>query len=61
VAALHILCRTCGWTAEKEAAPARCPDCGSPRLVAHAELDSLSIAHVDCDAFYASVDDGADQ
>lgn len=30
--------------------------CGSPRLVRHAELYKLSLAHVDCDAFYASVE-----
>ena len=35
---------------------ARCPACGSPRLVRHAELDTLSIAHVDCDAFYATIE-----
>ena len=35
---------------------ARCPACRSPRIVAHAELESLSIAHMDCDAFYASVE-----
>ncbi len=34
----------------------RCPNCGSPRLIAHAELTSLSIAHIDCDAFYATVE-----
>lgn len=34
----------------------RCPACGSARLVAHAEIASLGIAHVDCDAFYASVE-----
>ncbi|WP_246661994.1 DNA polymerase IV, partial [Prosthecodimorpha hirschii] len=34
----------------------RCASCGSPRLVAHPELDRLSIAHVDCDAFYASIE-----
>lgn len=34
----------------------RCPSCRSPRLIAHAELDTLSIAHMDCDAFYASVE-----
>jgi DNA polymerase-4 len=39
-----------------EAGLARCPLCASPRLVAHAELASLSIAHLDCDAFYASVE-----
>ena len=34
----------------------RCPACGSPRVVAHDELFDLSIAHMDCDAFYASVE-----
>ncbi|MEM6563451.1 MAG: DNA polymerase IV [Pseudomonadota bacterium] len=34
----------------------RCPACGSPRIVAHDELNSLTIAHMDCDAFYASVE-----
>ncbi|MCB1427711.1 MAG: DNA polymerase IV [Nitratireductor sp.] len=34
----------------------RCPACGSPRLVRHKELKSLEIAHIDCDAFYASVE-----
>ena len=32
------------------------PECGSPRLVSHPELLALSIAHVDCDAFYAAVE-----
>lgn len=34
----------------------RCPACASPRVVSHPELNSLSIAHMDCDAFYASVE-----
>ncbi len=34
----------------------RCPACRSPRVTAHPELFSLSIAHMDCDAFYASVE-----
>ena len=34
----------------------RCPGCGSPRVVRHAEIDRLAIAHVDCDAFYAAVE-----
>jgi len=34
----------------------RCPKCRSPRLLAHSELSNLSIAHMDCDAFYASVE-----
>jgi DNA polymerase IV len=35
---------------------ARCPACFSPRIVRHAELDRLTIAHVDCDAFYATIE-----
>ena len=38
------------------ATPARCPECGSPRVVAHPELADLALAHLDCDAFYATVE-----
>jgi DNA polymerase IV len=34
----------------------RCNACGSPRLVRHPEIDALSIAHIDCDAFYAAIE-----
>ncbi|MGR3812457.1 MAG: DNA polymerase IV [Cognatishimia activa] len=34
----------------------RCPNCSSMRIVRHEELYDLSIAHMDCDAFYASVE-----
>jgi DNA polymerase-4 len=34
----------------------RCPQCGSERTLSHAEIDALHIAHIDCDAFYASVE-----
>lgn len=47
-------CRDC--FAEVEAGRTRCPACGRPRLVFHAELHQLSIAHLDCDAFYAAVE-----
>jgi DNA polymerase IV len=33
-----------------------CSHCGSSRILAHPELDSLSIAHMDCDAFYAAIE-----
>ncbi|MFN3227756.1 MAG: DNA polymerase IV [Hyphomicrobiales bacterium] len=36
--------------------PKRCPACGSPRMLVHDELESLSIAHIDCDAFFAAVE-----
>lgn len=50
---MPALCRDC-LTEISEGR--RCPVCGSPRVVAHKELFSLSIAHMDCDAFYASVE-----
>jgi DNA polymerase-4 len=47
-------CRDCF----ADAAPrnARCAACGSPRLLRHGELETLTIAHVDCDAFYATIE-----
>ena len=53
---VKTLCRDCGAVALSAAAAERCGDCGSPRLVSHAALDTLAIAHVDCDAFYATVE-----
>jgi DNA polymerase-4 len=47
-------CRDCRRDAPE--AVTRCPACSSPRLVRHAELDTLAIAHVDCDAFYATIE-----
>ncbi len=51
---MKSLCRDCGWTGQAKAA--RCPSCYSPRTIFHEELGTLSIAHLDCDAFYASVE-----
>jgi len=50
---MPALCRDC---LETFPSGARCPACGSPRTLAHDELLDLSIAHMDCDAFYASVE-----
>jgi DNA polymerase-4 len=47
-------CRDC--LADAPAKAERCPACGSPRLARHPELDRLAIAHVDCDAFYATIE-----
>ncbi|HHS82943.1 MAG TPA: DNA polymerase IV, partial [Devosia sp.] len=55
-APLPSLCRDCLHDFEGKATPSRCPECASPRLVAHEELRDLAIAHIDCDAFYASVE-----
>jgi DNA polymerase-4 len=50
---MPALCRDCLTQLDNEP---RCPACGSPRVTAHPELFELSIAHMDCDAFYASVE-----
>lgn len=47
-------CRDC--LSDAPASTARCRNCGSPRLLRHKNLNSLSIAHVDCDAFYATIE-----
>ena len=50
---MPTLCRDCLLL---YAAHSRCPNCASQRIVSHAELSQLKIAHMDCDAFYASVE-----
>jgi DNA polymerase IV len=47
-------CRDC--LADTPAGATRCPACGSPRVARHAELQHLTIGHVDCDAFYATIE-----
>jgi DNA polymerase-4 len=53
---MSALCRDCGALAAEAPAAGRCGACGSPRVVTHDELDELPIAHIDCDAFYATVE-----
>src|ERR1700680_60411 len=47
-------CRDC--LHDLDIAARRCGECGSPHLVRHAALPSLTFAHIDCDAFYATVE-----
>ncbi|OLP55462.1 DNA polymerase IV [Rhizobium rhizosphaerae] len=47
-------CRDC--LCEQRPGLSRCAACGSPRLLRHPERDLLAIAHIDCDAFYASIE-----
>ena len=51
---IRALCRDCCIITHLE--DGVCDTCGSDRVVAHSELETLSIAHIDCDAFYASVE-----
>src|SRR3569623_352359 len=46
-------CRDCLTNAAPQAR--RCAACGSPRLLRHRTLPHLHLAHIDCDAFYATV------
>lgn len=52
--AVETLCRDCGSQPFPEAET--CPACGSVRVVRHKELHGLTIAHLDCDAFYATIE-----
>ena len=50
----RCFCRDCLGDLDLQAR--RCNHCGSPRLVRHQALPSLTLAHIDCDAFYATVE-----
>jgi DNA polymerase-4 len=50
----RALCRDCCEIVD--VIQASCQRCGNARLVAHPEIEGLGIAHIDCDAFYASVE-----
>ncbi|QCN97133.1 DNA polymerase IV [Azospirillum argentinense] len=49
-----VLCRDCA--AALRGSEPRCCKCGGRRLVRHEELHGLAIGHIDCDAFYATVE-----
>ena len=51
---MRTLCRDCGHRPPSGAEA--CPACGSARVLSHAELHDLAIAHLDCDAFYATIE-----
>src|SRR5690242_14306811 len=51
---MATLCRDCLRVGESPGE--RCVACSGTRLFAHPELLTLTVAHVDCDAFYASVE-----
>lgn len=48
------LCRDCDTVGEADWST--CTNCGSGRVLAHPKLSQLSIAHIDCDAFFAAVE-----
>ncbi|HEY5226831.1 MAG TPA: DNA polymerase IV [Methylovirgula sp.] len=55
--AAKAYCRDClAVSVTEPRAAERCAACGSPRLLRHTEIDTLTIAHIDCDAFYATIE-----
>ena len=48
------ICRDC--VARHPPAAVVCTDCGSSRLFGHNRLTELTIAHMDCDAFFAAIE-----
>ena len=52
--AVETLCRDCD--SRPPADVKTCPACGSPHIAQHKELHGLTIAHLDCDAFYATIE-----
>jgi nucleotidyltransferase/DNA polymerase involved in DNA repair len=51
---MSAFCRDC--LADAEPGARRCKSCNGHRILAHDELDTLAIAHLDCDAFYAAIE-----
>ena len=50
---MQTVCRNCG---HRPPTAGTCPACGSARLLRHGERHDLTIAHLDCDAFYAAIE-----
>ena len=51
---MNTLCRDCSHISTGQ--PLSCPACGGERLLSHPEIQTLGIAHIDCDAFYAAIE-----
>jgi DNA polymerase-4 len=51
---MSAFCRDCLEDARDDAL--RCKACGARHVLSHPELDTLTIAHLDCDAFYAAIE-----
>jgi DNA polymerase-4 len=51
---MSAFCRDC--LADAVDGASRCSRCRGHRILSHAELHDLAIAHLDCDAFYAAIE-----
>ncbi len=50
------LCRDCLQDFDNPTKLKRCSNCASTRIIAHKELKSLAISHIDCDAYFAAIE-----
>ena len=48
------LCRDCSSVQSGQVA--KCPVCQGERMISHDQLGELTVAHIDCDAFYAAIE-----
>ena len=53
---MSAICRDCIKLYDVPPTDGVCAACGSSRVISHPELMKLSVAHIDCDSFYASVE-----
>lgn len=53
---MTTICRDCATITDHAPHNGVCAICGASRLLAHPELLNLSVAHIDCDSFFASVE-----
>jgi len=53
---MSTVCRDCAKLFDSATQQLSCSACGSRRLFSHPELAEMTMAHVDCDAFFASVE-----
>ena len=53
---IQTLCRDCAEIIPSTSKLSACPNCNSRRHISHPSLSELSIAHVDCDAFFCAVE-----
>ena len=51
---MSAFCRDCLTDAEHSGK--KCAKCRGHRIVSHSELNTLTVAHLDCDAFYAAIE-----
>ena len=50
------ICSSCLLKWESDQISLKCSKCNANNIISHQEINDLNIAHLDCDSFYASVE-----